>query len=216
MVADNVLRGSSWICVVIASASATPDEESNHANFISTIAPMIGLFFISIEWMTMLSTQMLKSFQQKDHWKHIGLTSNKRIKSNKKFKISAGNNESIDATTDTNDDEKILLHEIEEKNSKAPATKQPPKFVQAIFANNFCNCLGILAMYGLFAAGMITFLSLHKRIILESVPQLRLVLNIALVTAFIGRLLALCVEAWFCFEYMRLVTCMEVNRKNEF
>ena len=68
-------------------------------------------------------------------------------------------------------------------------------------------------MYGLFSVGMITFLYIHKCLIIQSIPFLRIPLMIALLLAYIGRLLALYVETWLCFDHLRRVTYLDLKKR---
>ena len=100
IIADNILRGSTWMCVVVAalfsgasSGSKSIHSCDNNENASSRngdngdnpigdgeesmlkmtyIAPMLGLFFISVEWMTMIASQMLTLLKEKRHWKDVG------------------------------------------------------------------------------------------------------------------------------------------------
>ena len=148
IVADNLLRGCSWIAVVIAVAT------DGSRGFVATLTIMISICAICFEWLTMLSTQMLTLMQQDvEHWK-----------------------------------------ELEERHHEESPRGQ---FVKRIFRNNFMNPIGVLAIFGSFASGMLTFVHIHSDIVvLPWVPW-----DILRYTAYLGRTLALCVEIHFCLLY---------------
>ena len=217
IIADNVLRGSAWMCVVVAASTTSSGDcniDQNVGSIVSenytvfSLAPMLGLFFISVEWMTMISSQMLTLIKEKRHWKDVGQhTSHTRIEEDELEQFCTGD-EAIEMQQ-----EGMRLQDS--KHVSASAKKQPPRFVQAVFANNFCNFFGILAMYGLFSVGMIHYLFLHRSIIFQYLPILRIPLYLALTTSYIGRTLALCTEMWLCFEFAKnLLEDESLSKKN--
>jgi CDP-diacylglycerol--inositol 3-phosphatidyltransferase len=148
IVADNVLRGCSWIAVVIAVSTG------GSTGFVDTLTLIISICAICMEWLTMLSTQMLTLLKEDvEHWK-----------------------------------------ELEEEQDEQSFRGQ---FVKRIFRSNFMNPIGALAIFGSFASGMLTFVNIHKNIIiLPWVPW-----DILRYASYLGRTLALCVEIHFCLLY---------------
>ena len=239
VIADNILRGSTWICVIAASPSSSTSLSASTAattssivstysedqcdddyvmKIITTYAPILGIFLISMEWFTMFSSQMLKIMKDKQHWKDVGQQQKQNdddrhdeIETTHLVSQHSENNQipikgnkvasTINNTTSTDTVE----------NPTAPPP--PPKFVQAVFANNFCNFFGILAMYGLFSIGMITFLYIHKCLMLQSIPLLRIPLYVSLTLSYIGRFIALCTEMWLCGEYMKMILLLDEENK---
>lgn len=251
VIADNILRGCTWICVIAASPSSSSllsaraatattisitsldsedqcDDEDFVMKTISTCAPMLGLFLISMEWFTMFSSQMLKIMKEKQHWKDVGqeqkmdrdhqhdkMETTHLVSHVEQFKERINDNQ----TTSTTSSATTSIDTIESGTAPVPLSpppSPPPKFVQAVFANNFCNVFGILAMYGLFSIGMITFLYIHKCILLQSIPLLRIPLYVSFTMSCIGRLIALCTELWLCCEYMKLILSLDQENNHDF
>uniref|UniRef100_A0A7S3V4V0 CDP-diacylglycerol--inositol 3-phosphatidyltransferase n=1 Tax=Chaetoceros debilis TaxID=122233 RepID=A0A7S3V4V0_9STRA len=65
IIADNILRSCSWVACIMMG------NQSNHKNM---WLPVLAVLSISIEWMTMLSTQLLAIYQEKEHWKDVNTT----------------------------------------------------------------------------------------------------------------------------------------------
>ena len=219
IIADNVLRGSAWMCVVVAASTINNRDRSIDQNVgsvtsenrdtISLLAPMLGLFFISVEWMTMISSQMLTLVKEKRHWKDVGQHTNHEhniVEEQEMERFCRGEASKMELEGTSLQDSKHV---------SVPSAKQPPRFVQAVFANNFCNFFGILAMYGLFSVGMIQYLFLHRSIIFQHMPILKIPLHLALITSYIGRMLALCTEMWLCYEFAKnLLEDEQITKKN--
>jgi phosphatidylglycerophosphate synthase len=133
--ADNVLRTCTWL----AAATTSPKPPN-----LAVIA-----FIISLEWMTMISTQ-LHTATDGSHWKR--------------------------------------------------ARSHDPKIVQTFFANNFCNPLGLVGIYGLFSAGIFLYGSKFT-IFRENIPFF----TFWKLLAYAGRSLSACIELYFCASYFRFV-----------
>ncbi len=233
IIADNILRGSAWMCAALASASTTTSQNDatscgdgtavgttvgaavgvsdnsggvTSTNLMTSITPMMGLFLISVEWITMISSQMLTLLKEKRHWKHVGQSHHKLLREQENQELGTKSCSDSD-----NIEERASLSNTTENQL---TSTQPPRFVQAVFANNFCNVFGVLAMYGLFSIGMIQFLCIHQCTIFEFVPILRIPLYFALITSYIGRLLALCTEMWLCSEFVKYILDEEKTKKN--
>lgn len=75
-----------------------------------------------------------------------------------------------------------------------------PKIVQAFFASNFRNPLGLLGIYGLFASNLFLYAS-HHEMLFEKVPYFWSFLYLAM----LGRAIAMGVEVYLCFKYFGLL-----------
>jgi phosphatidylglycerophosphate synthase len=80
------------------------------------------------------------------------------------------------------------------------ARQRDPIFVQTYFRNNFRNPLGMLGVFGLFAADLVCYGSAHA-ILYENVPLFEYVMSIAL----IGRGLSALVEVWLCGSFFSFI-----------
>jgi CDP-diacylglycerol--inositol 3-phosphatidyltransferase len=80
------------------------------------------------------------------------------------------------------------------------ARQRDPLFVQAYFRNNFRNPLGVLGVFGLFAAGLVCYGSVHP-ILYENVPLFKYGMTAALV----GRGLSALVEVWLCGSFFSYI-----------
>lgn len=77
-----------------------------------------------------------------------------------------------------------------------------PKYVQWYFANNFRNPIGMLGIYGLFASGQFLYGSyFYPNVFFGNIPFFGLWKNLA----WIGRVLSIPIELWFCWRYFSAV-----------
>jgi phosphatidylglycerophosphate synthase len=213
IIADNILRGSSWMaCIVVATSSNSRNEDDG---FSTCILCMLAVGFTTMEWMTMFSTQMLAVHKDRSHWKELNSNPANRF-------------QNTPSGSDLDHEEGVPLSRMDLagdgdreliSNLHAPAPTSPvknrtsanPWLIERMFQNNFCNLLGAVTIYGSMGCGMIHFLHLQRSVILKKIPWLRPILEMARVAAYIGRLLALYAELWFCFDYFRVV----VNKDEE-
>mmetsp|Transcript_12447 Transcript_12447/g.18854 ORF Transcript_12447/g.18854 Transcript_12447/m.18854 type:complete len:348 (+) Transcript_12447:79-1122(+) len=198
IVADNTLRGSAWTCAIIASVERSHGVKMRKKNILTEllprITPIVGIFFISVEWTTMICTQMLKMMKKKQHWKGLGSDS--------------GNGNTLSSST--------ALPPC--PTSTISFKTSTPKIIQAIFANNFHNPSGALAMYGLFSAGMLTFVFLREHDNILEINQtsfIKIPLYSALIASYAGRMVAMCAEMWLCFDYVRLIIHLDTVDANK-
>ena len=70
IISDNIFRASTWMaCIVVSYSPNLKDESSNT----SWVLPMITVGLISIEWMTIVSTQMAALLMEKNANESISL-----------------------------------------------------------------------------------------------------------------------------------------------
>jgi hypothetical protein len=79
----------------------------------------------------------------------------------------------------------------------------PPWLVKSVFANNFCNPLGLLCMYGIFGSAPSTYIYNHMSSceLFANIPCVMFLMNLA----YCGRILAFTVEAWMCQYFFTLL-----------
>jgi hypothetical protein len=200
IIADNILRGSSWMACIIVT------DTKNEANS-TWVLPMIAVSFISMEWMTMLSTQMLALHRDKSHWKELNYHCNSTGTTRSRTRSDA---EGIHAP---------LSHAEERPESPTQSafhkhrTTTAPWLIERIFRNNFCNIFGAVTIFGSTGVGMIHFLHLQRLSLLEAFPRSPPLLDVSRMVAYAGRLLALYAESWFCFDYFRMVVNNDVDER---
>lgn len=200
IIADNILRGCSWIVCIIASISQS--IKRNDSSDLPFIVPMIAVAFISIEWMTMFSTQMLTLQRDKSHWKELPKSTDKE----------SGRTCTASEKSPLHNEE---MGEIRNQKKAPTSVTTTPWLIEQIFRNNFCNVLGVVTIYGSMAGGINYFLHLERDPLLETFPWLEFILNASVVIACVGRLLALYAEAWFCFDYFRFIVGQDVEKKTD-
>ena len=193
-------------CIVVASSSNSSNEDDG---FSTCILCMLAVGFTTMEWMTMFSTQMLAVHNDRSHWKELNSNPANRLQ-NSTSRSDLDHEEGVPLSRmDLAGDENRELI----SNSHAPVPTLPgkrrtsayPWLIERIFQNNFCNLLGAVTIYGSMGCGMIHFLHLQRSVILEKIPWLKPILEMARVAAYLGRLLAFYAESWFCFDYFRVV-----------
>ena len=84
IIADNILRSVTWIAAIIASTSIQNEKShlyeytditdkyffmSDITEKYKKIIPVVGIFMISLEWITLLSTQLHSMTEGGKHWK---------------------------------------------------------------------------------------------------------------------------------------------------
>ena len=79
--------------------------------------------------------------------------------------------------------------------------KEPPRWVQAVFENNFRTIPGILAIYGLFVAPMGTFVMQSDEVWPRTLLSENAVFTLVVIS-YVGRILSAFVELWICFDFM--------------
>lgn len=184
IISDNILRGSSWIACIIVHNSHGRDLNEK----ISTstwVLPVIIVGLISIEWVTMFSTQMTALLRKKNHWKEM--------KSLQFDSVETG--------------DVYLNQPLVQSISQPPEqnTNTNPWIIERIFRNNFCNVLGVITIFGSMGTGMIHFLHLLRVPLLNEYPWFYRFLDALRMLAYAGRFLALYAECWFCFDYFRML-----------
>jgi hypothetical protein len=181
-------------------------DTKNEANS-TWVLPMIAVSFISMEWMTMLSTQMLALHRDKSHWKELNYHCNSTGTTRSRTRSDA---EGIHAP---------LSHAEERPESPTQSafhkhrTTTAPWLIERIFRNNFCNIFGAVTIFGSTGVGMIHFLHLQRLSLLEAFPRSPPLLDVSRMVAYAGRLLALYAESWFCFDYFRMVVNNDVDER---
>ena len=202
IIADNILRSCSWISCLIAllnqqgtstgagTGAGTGTDALNHKDIFRLA--LVAVIFTSMEWMTMLSMQMIATLKRKSHWKLIPLEEIKEGTTT--FDAAVAADEGLVQNNDNND-------------------KPPPWWIETIFRKSFYNPLGVITIYGSMSAGMMHFLHLQREVLLDFFPSIKMVLEGARMTAYIGRLLALCCEMYFCLDFLRLVVRLDARNK---
>ncbi len=184
---DNMLRSSSWIsCVIMAVAmmATNPMASSTRAKNISIYLPLIALGTASMEWMTMLSTQLLTSYGDRKYWKDL----------NDSTIHGGGSN-----TTPW------LVECIFHNNFRNPFG------VITLYGSMGCGMLHFLHMNrDVVIATLSSFLvpSLCCGDFVISV-----LVDVARYLAYTGRMLALYAEGWFCVDFCRTIVRIDEMKK---
>jgi hypothetical protein len=164
-------------------------EEDDHCingGILGLTMVVVGLS--SMEWLTMLSTQMLAVLKQKSHWKLIP----------------------SDDPGGGNDDEDGLMR----KNDDGGGPKESyPWWVERIFEKSFYNPVGVITIYGSMSAGMMHFLHLQREVLLKPFPSLGIVFDIARMVAYLGRIIALACEIYFCWDFFNFIVKRDERNK---
>jgi CDP-diacylglycerol--inositol 3-phosphatidyltransferase len=92
------------------------------------------------------------------------------------------------------------LHAEAHRSHWKNARQKDPIFIQAFFANNFRNPLGLLGIYGLFGGNILAYASSHTDLS-EKLPCFGFFKYLA----FAGRGIAMGIELWMCSDYLSLV-----------
>jgi CDP-diacylglycerol--inositol 3-phosphatidyltransferase len=145
IVADIVLRTCCWLAALVAGSSQQ--------------MKFVVCAIISIEWFTMVSTQ-LHAAQNQSHWK---------------------------SQRDTD-----------------------PWLVRQVFSRNFKSPLGMFAIYGLFSANLWTF-AYEQPEMRRAIPWF----NVWMYSAYVGRVVALCVELWLCYHFLAFVVAQDTEKRNQ-
>ena len=211
IVADNILRSIIYVATCNAASiayyiSTIPiteiDRQPNHWMVSSNSSTTIGIiiiscFIICLEWITMISTQLYTVYQasfvdtaaipktttttttskeSSPHWKKIVTTNT--------------------GSTTTN------------RPSRSFGTKEPINeewwIVQYYFSNNFCNPMGIIGIYGLFAWNLFLY-GCYYPVVYEQIPYY----NVWMYLAFIGRWLSFVIELKFCYRFVNFMISKE-------
>lgn len=199
IIADNILRSCSWISCLIALLNNQQQGETgiktrtfNHKDIFGLA--LVAVFFTSMEWMTLLSMQMIAILKRKSHWKLIPLEEREEDTSTTTVAATATPDEGLAHSNDNDND-------------------KPPWWVETIFQKSFYNPLGVITIYGSMSVGMIHFLHLQREVLLHRFPSMKMVVEGARIMAYIGRLLALCCEIYFCLDFLRLVVRLDERNK---
>ena len=202
IIADNILRSCSWISCLIALLNQqqgtginTNTRTVNHRDIFGLA--LVAVVFTSMEWMTMLSMQMIAILKRKSHWKLIPLEEQEE-EGTSTATVAAT------ATGSTTIDEDLAQNNDNDK---------PPWWVETIFQKSFYNPLGVITIYGSMSAGMMHFLHLQREVLLDRFPSMKIVVEGARMIAYVGRLLALCCEMYFCLDFLRLVVRLDERNK---
>lgn len=84
---------------------------------------------------------------------------------------------------------------------KEVSKNKPPSFVRAVFKNNFRTPPGILAIYGLFAAPMGTYVMCVDQVWPQQLFSDKCIVTLVNIS-YVGRMLSATVELWICFDYI--------------
>lgn len=88
------------------------------------------------------------------------------------------------------------VHAVQNSQHWKEARLNDPWIIRTFFANNFRNPIGILGLYGLFAANLFAFGYRHP-VVYSSIPHFGVFMYIA----FLGRLVSAGIEIYFCASY---------------
>lgn len=92
------------------------------------------------------------------------------------------------------------VHAAADNSHWKTARAQDPWFIQFFFRNQFRNPLGILGLFGLFAANLFTY-GAHYAVFYERIPGF----SVWLTLAFVGRGLSVVCELYFCYSYLSFI-----------
>ena len=157
----------------------------------------VCLLLSSMEWITLLATQLVTLHRKKKHWKNVS--------------------EVEDLIEKSNDDDKIFIEEknllVEEERIDMQDSSSPPWWIESIFRNNFHNPLGVITIYGSMGCGLAHFLFINRDILGSIIPSFIPCIHIAILFAYIGRVLALLCEVYFCYDLFQLIIQLDYNKK---
>ena len=91
------------------------------------------------------------------------------------------------------------VHAASNQSHWKASREKDPWIVRYFFSNNFRNPLGILGIYGLFAANIFIYGSLHPTLY-NSIPYF----NYWMFVALVGRGLSACIEIWFLASFFAM------------
>ena len=92
------------------------------------------------------------------------------------------------------------LHAVEAGKQWKERRKKDPFLIRYIFSNNFKNPLGILSVYGQYAACICWYGRQHS-VIYDNFP----LFSFFQYTAYVGRGISMLCELWLCADYIKLV-----------
>jgi CDP-diacylglycerol--inositol 3-phosphatidyltransferase len=84
-----------------------------------------------------------------------------------------------------------------------------PWLVREVFSSNFKSPLGILTIYGLFFANMLTY-ACQQPVLRESIPFFMFWMYVA----YAGRAVAMCVEIWLCYNFLVMVIEQDTAKRD--
>ena len=194
IVADNILRTLVYIATCNAAsvtyyvstiAPATTDDKSTLSSHSSTtiVVIIISCCIICIEWITMISTQLYTLYH---HSTTVDSPATTHISSKTTSDESSPHWKKTIGTTNTT------------TNARRPPEEKEWWIVQYFFSNNFCNPIGILGIYGLFASNLFLY-GRYYPIVYSNIPCY----NVWMYLAFIGRLLSFGIELKFCYRFIQ-------------
>ena len=208
IVADNILRTIIYIATCNAAtvayyvsaltASIRGEAQPNlighsivSSHFSTIVIIIIACFIICIEWITMISTQLYTVYHATAHDTASTHTSSrsKTGEDSSHWKKLVTNPSTVTTT----------------------ATDRPEEWwmVQYYFSNNFCNPMGILGIYGLFASNLFLYGCYYPHVY-QSIPYY----NLWMYLAFVGRLLSLVIEFKFCGQFIHYMVSREEQKIN--
>jgi CDP-diacylglycerol--inositol 3-phosphatidyltransferase len=211
IVADNILRSIIYIATCNAASvefyvTSTITTETVGTQSIHHIWPLrsvpsptltIGIILIScwiicMEWITMLSTQ-LYSVHQQVIANTVPIHASSSSKPSPEQCVQSPHWKTTVTTTST-DHSSNETHEW--------------WIVQYYFSNNFCNPMGILGIYGLFASNLFMYGCYHPRVY-ERIPYYHMWMYLA----FLGRFLSFLIELKFCSRFIHFIISNENSKK---
>ncbi|GFH44850.1 hypothetical protein CTEN210_01324 [Chaetoceros tenuissimus] len=204
IIADNLLRTSSYLgCVVTYYGKNLILDDAKENNVVSQITNgwilvCTCLLLSSMEWITLLATQLVTLHRKKKHWKNVSEAEDLFEKSN--------DNDNIHI------EEKKLL--LEEECMEMHDSSKTPWWIESIFRNNFHNPLGVITIYGSMGCGLANFFFINGDILRSVIPSWTIpCIHIAILFAYIGRVLALLCEVYFCYDLFQLIIQLDYNKK---
>jgi CDP-alcohol phosphatidyltransferase len=206
IIADNILRTIIYIATCNAasiayyiSTAATAKEEtqpnhigqrivSSHSATIAII--LVSCFIICMEWITMISTQLYTLYHAT-----VDTEASKKSTESPHWKKIVSQTSTTTATT----------------NRRRPSKKADEEWwiVQYYFSNNFCNPIGMLGIYGLFASNLFLY-GCHYPIVYQHIPYY----NMWMYLAFLGRLLSLVIELKFCYRFIHYIISRDDKKES--
>lgn len=202
IIADNLLRTSSYLgCVVTHYGKTLILIDAKENDLVSQITNgwvlvCVCLLLSSMEWITLLATQLVTLHRKKKHWKNVSEVEDLIEKRN---------------DNDNVEEQKLL---VEENSIDMQDSSSPPWWIESIFRNNFYNPLGVITIYGSMGCGLAHFLFINRNILGSIIPSWTIpCIDVAILFAYIGRVFALVCEVYFCLDLFQLIIQLDYNKK---
>jgi hypothetical protein len=192
IIADNILRTIIYIATCNAASvtyylstitTTTNDESTLSSQSSTTIIIIISCLIICTEWITMISTQLYTVYHSTS--------------------MDTGRRPPVIHTVSSSKTNEELLSPHWKKIVTTNTTNTRPQekewwIIQYYFSNNFCNPIGILGIYGLFASNLFLY-GCYYPIVYNHIPYY----NVWMYLAFMGRWLSFGIELKFCYRFIQ-------------